>query len=54
VLVGESPARIAFLKRVLEEGPRIGIDPIPMGMWYWDVPVGGVPGQSMVIRAVRA
>jgi hypothetical protein len=29
VLRGESPARIAFLRRILEEGPAGGIDPLP-------------------------
>jgi hypothetical protein len=41
-LVGSSPPRIAFLRRILEEGPQGGIDPISMGPAYWDLPVGGV------------
>lgn len=28
-LVGESPARIAFLKQILQEGPDEGLDPMP-------------------------
>ncbi len=28
-LVGESPSRIAFLKKIMEEGPAGGIDPLP-------------------------
>lgn len=38
-LHGESPARIAFLKEVLEGAPGAGIDPLPGD---WDLPVGGV------------
>lgn len=44
-LVGTSPARIAFLRRILEDGPRGGLSPIPMGGGYWDVPVGGAVGE---------
>ncbi|WP_328842667.1 DUF5605 domain-containing protein [Streptomyces sp. NBC_00258] len=38
-LKGESPARIAFLHRILEESPQDGIGPL---LGDWDVPVGGV------------
>jgi len=44
-LVGSSPDRIAFLRKILEEGPEGGINPIDMGRSYWDVPVGGVTGE---------
>jgi hypothetical protein len=44
-LVGGSPDRIGFLRQILEDGPRGGINPIAMGPGYWDVPVGGVPGE---------
>jgi len=44
-LVGSSPERIAFLRRVLEDGPEGGLDPILMGRGYWDLPVGGVAGE---------
>lgn len=39
-LYGQSPARIAFLRRIVEESP--GIDPIEMG---WDVACGGKAGR---------
>jgi hypothetical protein len=35
VLKGESPPRIAFLRRILEEGPADGLDPLPSA---WDLP----------------
>jgi hypothetical protein len=44
-LVGSSPDRIGFLRRILEEGPRGGINPISMRPFYWDVPVGGTAGE---------
>jgi hypothetical protein len=44
-LVGESPARIAFLRAVLESGPKGGIDPLALGGGYWDLPVGGKAGE---------
>ena len=34
-LVGESPERIAFLKKIIEEGPEEGIDPLPYEP-YWN------------------
>ncbi|AXG77687.1 DUF5605 domain-containing protein [Streptomyces paludis] len=39
VFKGESPARIAFLRAILEDAPDIS--PLPSD---WDVPVGGVQG----------
>jgi hypothetical protein len=42
-LCGSSPERIGFLKRVLEEGPGEGINPIQESAW--DSPCGGVPGE---------
>lgn len=37
VLHGESAPRLAFLRRILEEGPAQGLDPLPMGHVnpYW-------------------
>jgi len=44
-LIGESPARIDFLRRILEDSPAAGLSPNPGGLSYWDVPVGGVEGE---------
>lgn len=45
-LVGSSPERIAFLRRIAQEGPPQGISPIPNRYGIdWDVAVGGVEGQ---------
>ncbi|SMH50928.1 Protein of unknown function [Rathayibacter oskolensis] len=41
-LRGTSPARIAFLDRILAEGPSRGLEPIPLD---WDVPRAGVEGE---------
>lgn len=41
-LVGESPARIAFLKRIVEEGPDEGLDPMPHTGHYRIVAAGGL------------
>jgi hypothetical protein len=41
VLHGESPARIAFLRRIVEEAPA-GLDPIDM---HWDVACAGQVGE---------
>ncbi|MEK3686983.1 DUF5605 domain-containing protein [Paenibacillus sp. FSL R10-2736] len=38
-LYGTSPERIAFLRRVLEEGPAGGLNPLPS---QWDLPCAGV------------
>ena len=35
VLRGESPPRIAFLLKILEEGPPEGLDPIDVEMFPW-------------------
>jgi hypothetical protein len=43
VLHGESPARIAFLRKLVEEGPPVGLSPIE-GSWEWDVYAGGRKG----------
>ena len=40
-LTGQSPARLAFLRKILEESPAQGIDPIDK---WQDVSTGGVPG----------
>lgn len=39
-LVGESPARIAFLRRILEEGPENGLDPMPY-TGHYRITMGG-------------
>jgi hypothetical protein len=46
VLRGQSPARLAFLRQVMEDGPRDGINPIDK---WQDVRVGGVPGEYYLI-----
>ena len=38
-LYGSSPARIAFLRRVMEEGPAEGLNPLPSA---WDLPCAGI------------
>ncbi|BDZ44715.1 DUF5605 domain-containing protein [Naasia aerilata] len=40
-LRGSSPARIAFLRDVLEDGPR-GLEPLEID---WDIPSAGVEGE---------
>jgi hypothetical protein len=45
-LVGHSPERIAFLKKILEEGPASGIDPVDK---WQDVHTGGVGGSYYLI-----
>lgn len=47
-LHGTSPARIAFLRRILEDGPAQGIGPLRKSPMEWDVPVGGVEGEYML------
>jgi hypothetical protein len=42
-LRGESPARIAFLRRIAEEGPAM--TPISFGWSSWDLPSAGVEGE---------
>lgn len=41
-LYGDSPERIAFLRRILEEAPHGGIHPVT---WEWDDLVAGIEGQ---------
>jgi hypothetical protein len=45
VLHGESPPRIAFLRKLVEEGPPIGLEPIAIS-WEWDVYAGGKKGDD--------
>jgi len=45
VLHGESPARIAFLRQLVEEGPRVGLEPVG-GSWEWNVYAGGRKGDD--------
>jgi len=45
VLQGESPARIAFLRKLVEEGPRVGLEPVG-GSWEWNVYAGGRKGDD--------
>ena len=42
VLRGESPPRIAFLRKILETAPGYGLDPIDK---YQDTDMGGTPGK---------
>jgi hypothetical protein len=46
ILRGESPARIAFLKSILETAPETGIDPIDQ---YDEDNIGGKPGEYYLI-----
>ncbi|WP_415856539.1 DUF5605 domain-containing protein [Sinomonas sp. G460-2] len=43
-LVGDSPARIAFLEKLMAEAPDGVFDPLPSD---WDVPWGGAPGHEL-------
>jgi hypothetical protein len=45
-LVGRSPARIAFLRRIVADSPTHRLDPLPSD---WDVPWGGVAGEYCVL-----
>lgn len=45
-LHGQSPKRIAFLRRILEESPPDGIDPIDK---WQDVRTAGVPGEYYLV-----
>ncbi|WP_233256522.1 DUF5060 domain-containing protein [Opitutus sp. ER46] len=49
-LVGESPARIAFLRDVLEDGPADGIEPIDP---WQDPTIGGQPGEYYLVYLGR-
>jgi hypothetical protein len=42
VLHGESPARIAFLRQIIEQGPAVGLDPL-ISTWRWRA--AGQPGE---------
>jgi hypothetical protein len=46
VLRGESPPRIAFLRKILEEGPADGLNPIDR---WQDPRMGGEPGQYYLV-----
>ena len=46
VLKGQSPARLAFLKKVLDEAPPEGIEPIDK---WQNSPIGGQPGKYYLI-----
>jgi hypothetical protein len=46
VLKGESPARLAFLKKVLDDAPAEGIEPIDR---WQDSPIGGQPGKYYLV-----
>ncbi|MCY2954427.1 MAG: DUF4038 domain-containing protein [Planctomycetota bacterium] len=45
VLRGQSPSRIAFLRKLVEEGPPVGLEPLE-GSWEWDVYAGGRKGDD--------
>jgi hypothetical protein len=46
VLKGESPPRLAFLRRIMEESPAAGIDPIDR----WErADIGGQPGEYYLV-----
>ena len=44
-LYGKSPERIAFLRRIMEEGPRYGINPICIDT---DIPCGGIENKYYI------
>jgi len=46
VLHGQSPARVAFLRKILEEGPAQGLDPIDK---WQDVRTAGVRGEYYLL-----
>ncbi|PGY10664.1 DUF5605 domain-containing protein [Bacillus sp. AFS031507] len=41
-LHGSSPDRIAFLRGIMEEGPKVGLNPLQMS---WDAPAAGIPDE---------
>jgi hypothetical protein len=45
-LHGQSPQRLAFLRRVMESGPRAGVDPIDK---WQDVNTAGQPGEYYLV-----
>ncbi|MFT3870720.1 MAG: DUF5060 domain-containing protein [Nibricoccus sp.] len=46
VLRGECPPRLAFLRKILEDSPATGIDPIDK---WWTVGMGGKPGEYYLV-----
>ena len=66
VLKGESPPRLAFLRRIMEEGPVEGIDPIdqwadpygdratPLGDGLGEPHIGGQPGEYYLVYFGRS
>ncbi len=50
-LVGESPERLAFLRRIMEEGPAAGINPIDK---WQDERMGGQPGEYYLVYFGKA
>lgn len=46
VLKGESPARLAFLRQVLEDSQAAGIEPVDK---WWTTNIGGRPGEYYLI-----
>jgi hypothetical protein len=47
-LVGESPARIAFLASIIAQSPTGKVDPIQFGPFNWDVPYAGVVNEYYI------
>jgi hypothetical protein len=47
-LIGESPARLAFLAALIADSPTGTLDPILSGRFNWDVPYAGVPDRYYV------
>jgi hypothetical protein len=45
-LLGQSPARIAFLRKIVESGPPDGIEPIDQ---YYDANIGGKAGEFYLV-----
>jgi hypothetical protein len=46
VLVGQSPERIAFLRKILEDGPAEGIEPVDR---FYETHIGGQAGEYYLI-----
>jgi Domain of unknown function (DUF5060)/Protein of unknown function (DUF4038)/Domain of unknown function (DUF5605) len=51
VLRGQSPPRIAFLRKILEDGPREGLEPIDK---WQDAPVAGKKGEFYLVYLGRS
>jgi hypothetical protein len=49
-LVGESPARIAFLKQILDDSPAEGVDPVDK---WQDPTIGGTAGEYYLVYLGR-